>query len=92
MPVDLYTLMADLPAEILGVANDVSPAGSSVDLTLIEGVMPRFYTEERNRNFTLDIDLTSAAADQIRVDRGGRGATSRDRRRRWQRAEAAAQA
>jgi hypothetical protein len=66
VPVDLYALIADLPAEILGAANKVSPAGSSVDLSLIEGVIPRFY-EEGHRNFTLDIDLTTAEADKIRV-------------------------
>ena len=42
VPVDLYALIADLPAEIAGVANKVTPAGSSVDFSLIEGVTPRF--------------------------------------------------
>ncbi len=66
VPVDLYTLKADLPAEILGVANDVSAAGSAVNLSLIEGVTPRFYAVDR-RHFTLDIDLTQAEADKLRV-------------------------
>ena len=66
VPVDLYTLLADLPPEMVGVANNVSPAGSSVDMTLREGVTPRFYTED-TRRFTLDIDLTSDEAKKIRA-------------------------
>jgi len=66
VPVDLYTLIADLPPEILGAANDVSPAGSAVNLSLIDGVVPRFY-DEGSRTFTLDIDLSSAAVEQTRV-------------------------
>ncbi|MEO7221831.1 MAG: hypothetical protein ABIY37_05105, partial [Devosia sp.] len=66
VPVDLYTLIADLPSAVLGAANNVTPAGSSVDLSLVEGVVPRFY-QEGNRNFTLDIDLSSAEADKVRV-------------------------
>jgi len=66
VPVDLYALIADLPSEVLGAANKVSPAGSSVDLSLLEGVTPRFYETDR-RHFTLDIDLTSAEADKVRL-------------------------
>ncbi len=66
VPVDLYPLIADLPSEILGAANKVSPAGSSVDLSLVEGVIPRFY-QEGARTFTLDIDLSAAEAEQVRV-------------------------
>jgi hypothetical protein len=66
VPVDLYALIADLPSEVLGAANKVSPAGSSVDLSLLEGVTPRFYENDR-RHFTLDIDLTSAEIDKVRL-------------------------
>ncbi len=66
VPVDLYPLIADLPAEILGAANNVSPAGSSVDLSLLEGVTPRFY-KNGQRTFTLDIDLSDAEAEQVRL-------------------------
>lgn len=66
VPVDLYALIADLPSEIQGAANKVSPSGSSVDLTLVEGVKPRFYADG-NRNFTLDIDLTSEEVDKVRL-------------------------
>ena len=65
VPVDLYNLMADLPAEITGAVNNVSPAGSSVDLALVEGVKPRFYQE--GRTFTLDIDLSSEEAAAVRM-------------------------
>ncbi len=66
VPVDLYALKADLPPEILGVANNVSVSGSSIDITLIDGVEPRFYTESPTR-FTLDIDLSSEEAKKIRL-------------------------
>ncbi len=66
VPIDLYALRADLPPEIVGVANAVTPAGTSVDMKLIEGVTPRFYTEDPLR-FTLDIDLTSDEAKRIRT-------------------------
>jgi hypothetical protein len=66
VPVDLYALIADLPKEVLGAANKVSPAGSSVDLSLLEGVRPRFY-EEGSRSFTLDIDLSTEEASAVRL-------------------------
>ena len=62
----LLDSVADLPAEVLSAANTVTPAGSSVDLSLVDGIVPRFY-KEGPRSFTLDIDLTSAAAAQVRV-------------------------
>jgi hypothetical protein len=64
--IDLYTLLADLPTGVLGVSNKVTPAGSSVDMTLIEGLKPRFYTEGF-RTFTLDIDLSPQDVDKIRT-------------------------
>lgn len=67
VPIDLYALKADLPKEIIGVSNVVSPAGSSIDFTLAEGVAPRFYVEDPKR-FTLDFDLTSEEARRIRAE------------------------
>ncbi|RYE09942.1 MAG: hypothetical protein EOP22_06720 [Hyphomicrobiales bacterium] len=64
--VDLYALKADLPSEIMGVANTVSPAGSAIEMTLVDGVVPRFYTEN-NQQFTLDIDLNAVEAKAIRT-------------------------
>lgn len=64
--VDLYPLKADLPAEIKGTANSVGAAGSSVILTLVAGVTPRFYAPD-SKHFTLDIDLTPAELDQNRI-------------------------
>jgi len=64
--VDLYALKADLPSEIQGAANSVGVAGSSVILTLMAGVTPRFYSPDA-KHFTLDIDLTSAEVDQNRT-------------------------
>jgi len=66
VPVDLYALKADLPAEILGVANSVTPAGSAVKMSLVEGIEPRFYAVDK-RHFTLDIDLTPAEAETLRT-------------------------
>lgn len=64
--IDLYNLLADLPPGIIGAASKVSPAGSSVDMTLVEGMKPRFYTEGF-RTFTLDIDLAPEAVQQNRT-------------------------
>lgn len=64
--IDLYALLADLPTGVVGVSNKVSPAGSSVDMTLIEGLKPRFYTEGL-RTFTLDIDLSPQDVDKNRT-------------------------
>ena len=66
VPIDLYALIADLPAEIVGAKNTVSPAGSSVELSLHEGVQPRFY-QDGPRTFTLDIDLSPDEARQVQV-------------------------
>jgi hypothetical protein len=66
VPVDLYMLQSELPPEIVGVANNVTSGGTSIDMTLIEGITPRFYTEDPRR-FTLDVDLTSAEAQNIRT-------------------------
>src|SRR5690606_25599548 len=66
VPIDLYMLQADLPPEILGVANEVSPSGSTIAMTLREGIVPRFYGDDP-KHFTLDIDLTSEDAQRIRT-------------------------
>ena len=66
VPIDLYMLQADLPPEILGVSNTVSPAGSTIAMTLREGITPRFYGDDPRR-FTLDIDLSSEEAERIRT-------------------------
>ncbi|MEO6014398.1 MAG: hypothetical protein ABIQ30_12555 [Devosia sp.] len=67
VPVDLYTLKADLPHEIQGVANNVTAAGSSIDMTLMDGVVPRFYGEY-GKTFTFDIDLTPEQSAEIRTN------------------------
>ncbi len=64
--VDLYNLIADLPPGLLGAANKVTSSGTSVDMTFVEGVKPRFYTEGQ-RVFTLDIDLTPQDVQQNRT-------------------------
>jgi hypothetical protein len=56
VPVDLYELKANLPAQIVGVANTVSAAGSTISFTLQDGVTPRFYGAD-GTSFTFDVDL-----------------------------------
>lgn len=66
VPVDLYMLQADLPPEIVSVANTMDASGTTIKVNLIEGVTPRFYTDDP-QHFTFDIDLTSAEAERIRT-------------------------
>ncbi len=61
--VDLYALKSNLPSEITGAANSVSVMGSKIELTLADGVTPRFYGESGTQ-FTLDVDLTPAEITQ----------------------------
>jgi hypothetical protein len=78
VPIDLYALKADMPAEFKGASNAVSPAGSAVDFTVAEGVVPRFY-ELSPRQFVVDVDIApeeglkaalaaEARAKQARLD------------------------
>ena len=64
--VDVADLAADMPAQITAVTNSVSPAGSSVVLTLADGVAPRFYAADP-QHFTFDVDLAPAEIDKNRV-------------------------
>lgn len=57
VPIDLYALKADLPAEVLDVLNAVSADGSSVTLTMQPGIVPRFYTSSPSQ-YVLDIDIS----------------------------------
>lgn len=59
VPIDLYALKADMPPEFKGASNAVSPAGSAVDFTVAEGVVPRFY-ELSPRQFVVDVDIAPA--------------------------------
>lgn len=56
VPIDLYALKADLPPEFRGATNAVSPAGSAINFTVAEGVVPRFY-ELSPRQFVVDVDI-----------------------------------
>lgn len=59
VPIDLYALKADLPAEFKGATNAVSPAGSVIDFAVAEGVVPRFY-QLSPRQFVIDVDIAPA--------------------------------
>jgi hypothetical protein len=56
VPVDLYALKSDLPAQIRDVSSSVDANGSQVKFALAEGVVPRFY-EQSPTQFVIDIDL-----------------------------------
>ncbi len=56
VPIDLYPLLANLPAEIVAVRNAVTLDGTDVLLSFAEGVEPRFY-ENSPKQFIIDIDL-----------------------------------
>lgn len=56
VPVDLYSLKADLPEELKQVLNSVSPDGSRVTFRVAQGIVPRFYTASP-RQYVLDIDI-----------------------------------
>ena len=56
VPIDLFTLKADLPAEIVDVSNEVTLDGTNVIFTFAEGVEPRFYENSR-RQYVIDVDL-----------------------------------
>jgi len=57
VPVDLYGLKSDLPAELKQVLNSVSPDGSRVTFRVAQGIVPRFYTSSP-RQYVLDIDIS----------------------------------
>lgn len=54
--IDVSALAVDLPPEIGSIESGVSPDGSTVTLSLAEGVTPRFY-ENSPRQYILDIDI-----------------------------------
>jgi hypothetical protein len=60
VPVDLYELKADMPPELKGAVNSVSPDGSRITFRVAEGVTPRFY-ETSPRQFIVDIDIAREA-------------------------------
>jgi len=64
VPVDLYALKADLPAEFKGATNTVTPTSSLVTLKVAEGVEPRFY-QLSPRQFVVDIDISPEAGLEV---------------------------
>lgn len=82
VPIDLYALKADLPAEVLDVVNAVSVDGSSIRLTMQPGTVPRFYTSSPSQ-YVLDIDISRedglaaaiAAAEKQKAEAAAHAAT-----------------
>ncbi|MCD7060001.1 hypothetical protein [Pelagibacterium xiamenense] len=73
VPVDLYQILSDLPEELAGVENTVSPAGSVVALELATETGIRFYSESPT-TFVLDIDrpdIPPAGIDLASLDVAG---------------------
>ena len=64
VPVDLYPLQSDMPAQVKTADNSVSPAGSRIAIKLADGVVPRFY-QLSPRQFVMDIDI--APEDGLKV-------------------------
>ena len=59
VPIDVYAIKADLPAELLDVENIVTADGSRVAFHFAPGVVPRYY-QTTGREFVVDIDLVAA--------------------------------
>jgi len=57
VPIDLYGLKADLPAELKQVVNSISADGSRVTFRVADGIVPRFYSSSP-RQYVLDIDIS----------------------------------
>ncbi len=64
VPIDLYALESDLPAEILAVEDEVDATGSRVTLKTAEGVTPRFYALS-NRQYVIDFDLLNPQPTEV---------------------------
>lgn len=60
VPVELWQLKADMPAEIRVVDNTVGPTGSVIKFRVAEGVTPRFYATS-DRQFMVDLDVKDPA-------------------------------
>jgi hypothetical protein len=56
---DLYDLKTDLPAEFKGATNTVTRSNTSIDFTVADGTVPRFY-EQSPTQFLVDIDIAPA--------------------------------
>ncbi len=55
LKVDLFPLISNLPPEIVSVKNDVTEDGSTLTMTFIDGVEPRFY-EDSKTQYVVDLD------------------------------------
>ncbi|MDB5505414.1 MAG: hypothetical protein JWR75_52 [Devosia sp.] len=60
VPVDLYEITANPPAELVAATNEVSIGGSTILLHVAPGVVPRFYADNP-REFIVDIDVAGSA-------------------------------
>ncbi len=68
VPIGIYDLKADLPAEIEDVINRVDSSGSSLDFRMADGVEPRFYPID-SMHFALDIDIAGEGSETVDLAR-----------------------
>lgn len=66
VPIDLYEILSDRPAELLAVSNTVNPGNSVISLEIADGAGMRFY-EDTSARFILDIDFPDAVREGLDV-------------------------
>ena len=67
VPVDLYEVLSDRPAQLGEVTNIVHGGDTEIAMTIPEDVSARFY-EQSSTEFILDIDVPGASADGLELD------------------------
>lgn len=68
IPIDLYEILSDRPAELIAVSNSVNPGNSVISLEVAEGAGMRFY-EDTSARFILDIDFPNAVREGVEAAR-----------------------
>ena len=66
LKIDLFPLISNMPPEIVSAKNEVTEDGSSLALTFIDGVVPRFY-ENSKTQFVIDVDLLNAPSTSVDI-------------------------
>ncbi len=66
VPIDLYALKIDLPAEIKNVSNYVDIDGSKIILKTADGVEPRFFSISK-KQYVIDIDIKDGKNDAVDI-------------------------
>jgi hypothetical protein len=64
--VDVRDLARNLPEEIAAISSRVTPDGSTISVTMAEGITPRFY-ETSPKQYVLDVDIDGIALPSYTV-------------------------